>query len=91
MLDVFLATRGNVDEPKVVVLNPKEDCLCWMVVDCGGLSKVPIKELFKGITGDSSQYLVSQSFEVPRGSDSSKGKFFSEFFKDERWVAPTTY
>ena len=53
MLDVFLATRGNVNEPKVVVLNPKEDCLSWMVVDCGGLSKVPIEELFKGITGDS--------------------------------------
>ena len=73
-----------MNEPKVVVLNPKEDCLCWMVVDSGGLGKVPIKELFKGITGDSFQYLVAKSFKVPGGSDSSKGKFFSEFFKDER-------
>ena len=91
MLDVFLATRGNVNEPKVVVLYPKEDCFGWMVVDCGGLSKVPIKELFKGITGDSFQYLVPKSFEVPRGSDSSKGKFFLEFLKDDGWVTPTTY
>ena len=69
--------RGNVNEPKVVVLNPKEDCFSWMVVDCGGLSKVPIKELLKGITGDSFQYLVAKSFEVPGGSDSSKREFFS--------------
>ena len=47
MLDIFLVARGNVDEPEVVVLNPKEDYFSWVVIDCGGLSKVPVQELFK--------------------------------------------
>ena len=72
-----MATRGNVNKPEVVVLNPKEDCFGWVVVDCGGLSKVPIEELFKGITGDSFQYLIAKGFEVPGGSDLSKREFFS--------------
>ena len=91
MLDVFLATRGNVDEPKVVVLNPKEDCFSRVVMNCGGLGKVPIQELFKGVTGDSFQYLVTKGFKVPRGSDLAKGELVSELLKDERWVTPTTY
>ena len=79
-----------MNKPEVVVLNPKEDCFGRVIVNSGGLGKVPIQELFKGIAGDSFQYLVAKSFEVPRGSDLSKGKFFSEFLKDERWITPTT-
>ena len=80
-----------MDEPKIVVLNPKENCFSRMIVNGGGLGKVPVQELFKGITGDPFQYLITKGFKVPRGSDLSKWKFFLEFLKDEGWVAPTTY
>ena len=81
--------RGNVNEPKVVVLNPKEDCLSRVVVNSGRLGKVPVQELFKRITGDSFQCMIVKSFKVPGGNDFSKGEFFLEFLNDERGVTVT--
>ena len=67
-----------MDEPKVVVLDPKEDCFSRVVVDSGRLGRVSVQELFKGITGDSFQYLITESFKV---LDSSKRKFL-KFLKN---------
>jgi hypothetical protein len=89
MLNNFLFSGRDVDEPKVVVFGPQEASFSWKVVESGGVSKVPIQELFLGCLSDFVKGGILEVFEVPLVSYFTKGKEVPKFVEDVRWISPT--